>query len=54
MFLDGGKISSMGESTIVEIENGEIKILREGSISKEEIMKIFWVQDLIWPIRSIL
>jgi len=40
VFVDGGIISSKGESTIIEIENQEIKIIREGSLSKEEILKI--------------
>ena len=40
VFVDGGVISSEGESTIIEIENEEIKIIREGSLSKEEILQI--------------
>jgi L-threonylcarbamoyladenylate synthase len=40
VFVDGGIISSGGESTIIEIENEEIKIIREGSLSKEEILQI--------------
>ena len=40
VFVDGGIISSKGESTIIEIENEEIKILREGSLSKEEISQV--------------
>lgn len=40
VFVDGGKISSKGESTIVEI-NDKIEILREGSVSKEEILNLF-------------
>ncbi len=39
VFVDGGIISSKGESTIIEIENKEIKIIREGSLSKEEILQ---------------
>ena len=38
IFVDGGTITSKGESTIVEIENDDIKIIREGSLSKEEIL----------------
>lgn len=38
VFVDGGTITSKGESTIVEIENEEIKIIREDSLSKEEIL----------------
>jgi len=40
LFIDGGIISSQGESTIVEIENNDVKILRNGSISEEEIKKL--------------
>ena len=39
IFIDGGIITSKGESTIIEVENGEIKIIREGYLSKEEILK---------------
>lgn len=38
IFVDGGTITSKGESTIIEIENDEIKIIREGSLSKEEVL----------------
>ena len=37
LFIDGGVISSQGESTIVEIENNNVKILRKGNISEEMI-----------------
>ncbi len=37
IFVDGGIITSKAESTIIEIENKKIKIIRKGSISKEEI-----------------
>ncbi len=37
IFVDGGMITSKTESTIIEIENEEIKIIREGSLSYEEI-----------------
>lgn len=40
IFVDGGIIQSRGESTIIEIENNEIKIIREGSLTKEEILEI--------------
>ena len=40
VFVDGGTITSKGESTIVAIEDGKIKIIREGSLSKEEILKV--------------
>ena len=37
MFLNGGIITSKGESTIIEIENKEIKIIREGTLKIEDI-----------------
>ena len=40
LFIDGGTISSQGESTIAEIENNNVKILRKGSISKEMIKEL--------------
>lgn len=39
--LDGGKIKNKIPSTIVRVENNEIQILREGSISKSDIVKCF-------------
>ena len=39
IFIDGGIITSKGESTIIEIENGQIKIIREGSLTKDEILQ---------------
>jgi L-threonylcarbamoyladenylate synthase len=39
VFVDGCIITSKGESTIIEIENEEIKIIREGSLTKEEILQ---------------
>ncbi len=38
MFLNGGIITSKGESTIIEIENKEIKIIREGVLKIEDIV----------------
>jgi len=38
IFVDGGIITSKAESTIIEIENEEIKIIREGSLSHGEIL----------------
>ena len=38
MFLNGGTITSKGESTIIEIENEKIKIIREGALKIEDIM----------------
>ncbi len=40
LFVDGGIISSKGESTVIEIDK-EIKVLRNGNISEEEISGIF-------------
>ena len=40
VFVDGGKIISSGESTIIELVENEVKVLREGKITKEEIQKI--------------
>ena len=40
LFMDGGIISSKGESTIVEIENNDVKILRKCGISKEMIKEL--------------
>ncbi len=40
LFIDGGIISSQGESTIAEIENSDVKILRKGSISEEMIKEL--------------
>ena len=40
LFMDGGIISSKGESTIVEIENNDVKILRKGSISEKMIKEL--------------
>ncbi len=37
IFIDGGIISSKSESTIIEIENEKISIIREGSLSYEEL-----------------
>ena len=39
LFLDGGKISGM-PSTIAEVSNEELKILREGVLTEKEIMKV--------------
>ena len=40
LFIDGGIISSKGESTIIEIENNNVKILRKGSVSEEMIKEL--------------
>ena len=41
LLIDGGILSDNGESTIVEINEGEVRIVRNGSISEEELKKIF-------------
>jgi len=40
VFIDGGIIVSKGESTIIEIENEKVKIIREGSLSEQEILEV--------------
>jgi L-threonylcarbamoyladenylate synthase len=40
LFVDGGVIQSKGESTVVEIDK-EVTILRQGIISKKDIMDLF-------------
>ena len=40
LFLDGGTITSDGESTIIEFEEGKLKIHREGVLTRKEILKI--------------
>ena len=40
IFVNGGTITSKGESTIIEIENEQIKIIREGSLSKDKILQL--------------
>lgn len=41
VFVDGGNISSKGESTILESSSGELIIHREGALKKEEITRFF-------------
>jgi len=40
LLIDGGIISGQGESTIVEIENNDVKILRKGNVSEEMIKEL--------------
>ncbi len=40
VLVDGGKIIGLGESTIIEFVDEELKMIREGSVSKEDIEKI--------------
>ena len=37
LFLNGGTITSKGESTIIEIKNEAIKIIREGALKMKDI-----------------
>ena len=37
VFLDGGIISNTVESTIVEVVDGKLKILRQGNVTKKEL-----------------
>ena len=41
LLLDGGILSDDGESTIVEIDGNKLRIVRSGSISEEELKKLF-------------
>ena len=41
LLLDGGILSDNGESTIVEIDRNKLRIVRSGSISEEELKKLF-------------
>ena len=38
IFLNDGMIQSSGASTVIKIENGEIKILRSGDISENDLV----------------
>ncbi len=40
IFLNDGPIQNSGESTIIEIKNKNIKILRDGDIHKADLVKI--------------
>jgi len=40
LLIDGGIISGQGESTIVEIDNNDVKILRNGNVSEEMIKEL--------------
>jgi L-threonylcarbamoyladenylate synthase len=40
LFLDGGTITSEGESTIIEFIEGKLKIHREGVLTRKEILKM--------------
>ena len=40
VLVDGGKINSLGESTIIDFVDDGLKIIREGMVSKMEIEKV--------------
>ena len=40
VLVNGGKITSLGESTIIDFIDDKVKVIREGSISKDEIENI--------------
>ena len=40
ILVNGGKITSLGESTIIDFVDDQLKVIREGSISKQDIEKI--------------
>ena len=40
ILVNGGKITSLGESTIINFVDDQLKVIREGSISKQDIEKI--------------
>lgn len=41
VFLDGGKIVSLGESTVLKVKKGKIKIIRPGIVSQKEFADLF-------------
>ena len=40
ILVNGGKITSLGESTIINFVEDQLEVIREGSISKQDIEKI--------------
>ena len=40
ILVNGGKITSLGESTIINFVEDKLEVIREGSISKQDIEKI--------------
>ena len=38
IFVDGGQIISKGESTIIEVKNDKVKIIRKGALKESEIL----------------
>ena len=43
VLVNGGKITSLGESTIIDFIDDQVKVIREGSISKDEIENILGI-----------
>ncbi len=41
LLIDGGILSDNGESTIVEIDENKLRVLRSGSVPEEELKKLF-------------
>ena len=41
LLIDGGILSDNGESTIVEIDENKLRVVRSGSVSEEELKKLF-------------
>ena len=40
VLVNGGKITSLGESTIIDFVDDQVEVIREGSVSKEDIENI--------------
>jgi len=40
ILIDSGKIQSKGESTVIEINDNKLKMIRNGSISEQEILDV--------------
>ena len=43
ILIDGGKIQSDGESTIIQINDNKVNVIRNGSITEKEILDVIWV-----------
>lgn len=41
LLVDGGILADNGESTIVEIDENKLRVVRSGSVSEEELKKLF-------------
>ena len=41
LLIDGGILSDNGESTIVEIDENKLRVVRSGSVPEEELKKLF-------------